>query len=63
MGRTYVNLLISLVNKETALTHLIGQPLGGWSRQNRMLGGSDAIAMPLLSGSDTMKLQPKMDVG
>ena len=28
-----------MANKETALAHLIGQPLGGWSKQNRMLGG------------------------
>ena len=37
-GRSSVYMLLSLVNKETALAFLIGQPLGGWNRQNRMLG-------------------------
>ena len=59
---TVIDGVRSLVNKETALAHLIDQPLGGWSRQKRMLGGSEADAMPLLSELDTMKLQPKMDV-
>ena len=65
VGRTYVNLLISLVNKETALAHLIGQPLSGWSRQNRMLGRREVSldTMLLLSRADAMKLQPKMDTG
>ena len=43
----------SLANKETDLAHLIGQPLGGWSKQNRMLGrrklSSDGMPAPLRS--------------
>ena len=45
-------MLLSLVNKETALVFLIGQPLGGWSRQNRIVGERkqrQADAMALLS--------------
>ena len=39
----------SLANKETALAHLISQPLGGWSKQNRMLGGRGSKLIRLSS--------------
>ena len=39
----------SLANKETASAHLIGQPLGGWSKQNRMLGGRGSELIRLSS--------------
>ena len=45
-------MLLSLVNKETVLAFLIGQPLGGGSRQNRIVGERkqrQAVAMTLLS--------------
>ena len=47
-----VYVLFSLVNKETALAFLIGQPLGRWSRQNRIVGEGkqrQAVATTLLS--------------
>ena len=45
-------MLLSLVNKETVLAFLIGQPLGGGSRQNRIVGERkqrQAVTMTLLS--------------
>ena len=51
-GGLTVYVLLLLVNKETALAFLIGQPLGGWSRQNRIVGKRkqrQAVAMTLLS--------------
>ena len=56
-GGSSVYMLLSLVNKETALDFLIGHPLGGWSRQNKIVGERkqrQAYAMALLS---------KMEVG
>ena len=47
-GGSSVYVLLSLVNKETALAFLIGQPLGGWSRQNRMLGERSRVRELLL---------------
>ena len=44
----------SLVNKETAVAHLIGQPLGGWSRQNRMLGKREVRQTSCCSSSGQM---------
>ena len=41
--------LLSLVIKETALAYLIGQLLGGWKRQNRMLGRREVSQTPYLS--------------
>ena len=37
-GGSSVYVLLSLVNKETALAFLIGQPLGGRNRQNKIVG-------------------------
>ena len=55
-GGSSAYMLLSLVNKETALAFLIGQPLGGWSRQNRIVGERkqrQAVAMTLLSETAT----------
>ena len=54
-GGSSVYVLLSLVNKETSLAFLIGQPLGGWSRQNRIVGERkqrQSVAIALLSKVD-----------
>ena len=54
-------MLLLLVNKETALAFLIGQPLGGWSRQNRIVGERkqrQAVAIILFSETDAGQNPP-----
>ena len=56
-GRSSVYVLLSLVNKETALAFLIGQPLGGWGKQNRIVGERKQRQ------ADTMIPLPETDAG
>ena len=53
-----------MANKETVLSHLIGQSLGGWKKQNRMLGGrgSELRRHAPLSWADAMKQAARSDM-
>ena len=55
-GMLIVYVLLLLVNKETALAFLIGQPLGE-SRQNRIVGERKQ------KQADAIALLPEMDPG
>ena len=56
VGGTSFSVLLLLVNYQAKLLGLIGQNIGGWSRQNRMLGERKqckAYAMIPLPETDT----------
>ena len=54
----------SLVNQETALALLIGQPLGGWSRQNSAGRKREVkqTSFPLVSGANVMQSATRSDM-
>ena len=52
----------SLVNQETALAHLIGQPLGEWHRQQNAGKKMEVKQFPLLSRADAMHSATTLDM-